>query len=736
VSFIDELKRRNVFRVGIAYVVVAWLIAQVADLVLDNIDAPHWLMQAILLLLGLGLPLALFFAWAFELTPEGLKKEKDVDRAQSITGQTGRKLDRLIIAVLVIALGYFAYDKFVLKPELTESPVSAGAQASGESSGVSEENPLEKSIAVLPFANRSNREEDEFFTEGIHDDLLTHLAKIGSLKVISRTSMLRYRNSEKSIPEIAGELKVATVLEGGIQRSGDQVRINVQLIDAKTDEHLWAEIFDRQLTADNLFAIQSEIATKIADALEATLSPEEKTRLSDVPTSNMAAYNAYLRGRQLQARRTAADLGQALAEFTRATELDPGYALAWVGVAETASLLRGYGTLDTNQSLSMQDEAVRKALAIDSELGEAYASLASLYSFREQNEQAEVAYKRSIALSPNYAPAYLWYSGFLSVMPDRLDESMALMEQAAQLDPLSSIVQSVLAERLAQLGRYGEAEAQYLRVIELDPEFAANYANLSGFYGFRLGRTADALKWVRVAREKDPGNIGLIFQEVQFYLDLGNYAAVETLHRQMQDLDRQNWTVGAVDLIVNLSRSNYAGAIEAGQWILPKLANVPPVQEFVGFAYLLNGDFARARELILAAYPGWEDPSQWARLIQADAANSCVVAGVLEKTGDRILAEKLVDQIIGYYASLTLKIEHADSLAPLDCWVLKGDYSKALDMLETRVAHGHYSGWWINYGWPWWDDVRPEPRFKAAMQTILDKVNEQSKMLDDMQIPL
>ncbi len=199
-SFIDELKRRNVFRVGIAYVVLAWLTAQVADLVLDNIAAPHWLMQAILLLLGLGLPLALFFAWAFELTPEGLKKEKDVDRARSIAGHTGRKLDHLIIGVLVLALGYFAYDKFAGADKGPAAEPVGGRSAAEVVGGGSAADTIvtsQKSIAVLPFANRSNREEDEFFTEGIHDDLLTHLAKIGSLKVISRTSVMRYKNSEK-----------------------------------------------------------------------------------------------------------------------------------------------------------------------------------------------------------------------------------------------------------------------------------------------------------------------------------------------------------------------------------------------------------------------------------------------------------------------------------------------------------------------------------------------------------
>jgi TolB-like protein/Tfp pilus assembly protein PilF len=731
VSFIDELKRRNVFRVGIAYVIVAWLIAQVADLVLDNIDAPRWLMQAVLLLLGLGLPLALFFAWAFELTPEGLKKEKDVDRAQSITRHTGRKLDWAIMVVLVLALGYLGYDKFgatVKDPAArpAEGPVAAEMAQQAAATGVVATG--HKSIAVLPFANRSNREEDAFFTEGIHDDLLTHLAKIGSLKVISRTSVLRYRDSGKSIPEIAAELNVGTVLEGGIQRSGDQVRINVQLIDAKTDEHLWAEIFDRQLTAENLFAIQSEISTAIATALEATLSPQEKSRLGGVPTSDMAAYNAYLRGRQLQARRKSADLEQAMVEFRRATELDPRYALAWVGVADTGKLLSIYATLPLNEALAMQEQAARKALAIDPDLGEAHASLADVYKSREQYAEAEAAFLRAIELSPNYASAYQWYSGMLSGMPDRLPEALAMMEQAAQLDPLSSIIQSNLGRELAALGRFDEAEGRFLRLIDLDPDFAPGYSGLADLYSFSLGRFAEGSKWLARAREKDPGNISLLLDQVSIRLNVGDEAGARALQRQMLDIDPQSWAVGAADMLANLSQGNYAGAIEAVQWIQPKLANLPSVQAWVAFTYLLNGDFARARELMAQAYPGWEDPHQWPRMIREQTSMSCVVAGIFSKSGDAARAEELVGQTIAYYDSLAARIQHADALAPLDCWALRGDDEQALAMLETQVAHGHIAGWWLNYQWPWWNELRATPRFQAAMQMIQDKVTEQRRL--------
>jgi len=249
----EELKRRNVLRVAIAYIVAAWLLLQVADVVLNNIEAPDWVFQAILLLVGLGFPFALIFAWAFELTPEGLKREHEVDRSESITHITGRKLDFAIIAVLAIAVVYFVSEKLFWADDfVNESQVDTSITAPE----------IAKSIAVLPFANRSNRDEDLFFTDGIHDDLLTQLAKIKDLKVISRTSVMQYRNTVKRLPQIAKELGVATVLEGGVQRAGQRIRINAQLIDVATDRHIWAETFDREMTTDmSLHPLEAGAAT-------------------------------------------------------------------------------------------------------------------------------------------------------------------------------------------------------------------------------------------------------------------------------------------------------------------------------------------------------------------------------------------------------------------------------------------------------------------------------------------
>lgn len=304
-SFFAELKRRNVIRLGAAYVVIAWLIAQVADLALDNFEAPGWVIKTILLLLALGFPLALFFAWAFEMTPEGIKKEKDVDRSNSITSHTGRTLDRVIIVVLVVALGYFVADKFVggeagpassLAPagSIQEPEGGNGSEALQDAAGQVDD----KSLAVLPFAHRSPNPTDQYFTDGIHDDLLTQLAKQDAFKVISRTSVMEYRDTTKNMKQVGDELGVRHILEGGVQRAGTRVRINVQLIDAQTDKHLWAETYDRELTTDNLFDIQSEITTAIAISLQAELNDGLASGRS-APTVSLPAYDLYHKAKQL-----------------------------------------------------------------------------------------------------------------------------------------------------------------------------------------------------------------------------------------------------------------------------------------------------------------------------------------------------------------------------------------------------------------------------------------------------
>ena len=320
-SFVSELKRRNVLRVAAAYAVVAWIIIEAGSVLLPTFGAPESVFQIYVIIVVIGFLVSLVFAWVFELTPEGVKLEKNVDRSASITQRTGRKLDFVIIGLLVIALG-----------------VSLTLNVTGmRDADVTAVDRL--SIAVLPFTSRSTDPENQLFADGIHDDLLTRLANIAALKVISRTSVMEYRDSAKNLREIAEELGVGTVLEGAVQRVGDNVRINAQLIDALTDEHIWAKTYDRQLSAVNLFAIQSEISGEITRALKATLTNEEQSRLVNIPTDSLAAYNLYAQGRDNLYKRRLETLLRAREQFEAAIALDPDYAEAYASLAESVLLI-------------------------------------------------------------------------------------------------------------------------------------------------------------------------------------------------------------------------------------------------------------------------------------------------------------------------------------------------------------------------------------------------------------
>ena len=366
-SFLKELKRRNVFKVGIAYAVTTWILLQLTDVVSEILALPDWAPKLILLILLTGFVPALILAWAFELTPEGVKLAKDVERKTSITPKTGRKLDYIIIISLGLSLGYFIWEsRFEQKTAEYEAAVTT---ASSEEVLPEDPEPQivhfngevdKNSIAVLPFANRSANADDIYFTDGIHDDLLTQLSKIDAFSVISRTSMMEYRDTTKNLRQIARELNVAHVMEGSVQRAGDRVRINVQLIDAYTDEHLWAEIYDRELTTSNLFDIQSEIAQAIATALKATLTDSELASVADVPTDNVEAYDLYLQARRFSLNQSINGNNTSIELLEESLVIDPLFKLAWIRLAD-AHLTNywSYGGDPVNRDLALA--AIEKA---------------------------------------------------------------------------------------------------------------------------------------------------------------------------------------------------------------------------------------------------------------------------------------------------------------------------------------------------------------------------------------
>jgi TolB-like protein/Tfp pilus assembly protein PilF len=437
VSFFNELKRRNVFRVALAYSITGWLIAQIAGLAADSFGAPGWVMKMIITMLLLGFPVAMVMAWAYDLTPDGLRRDAGDEAAQS-AGKS--KLDRAITIALVAALAYFAYDKFVIGSQRDVVTVQTTQQAIDviEATAESAESlPHEKSIAVLPFANRSNLSEDLFFTDGIHDDLLTQLAKIDDLKVISRTSVMEYRDTSKKIREIAAELGVATILEGGVQRAGKRIRINAQLIDVNTDEHLWAETFDREMTVENIFEIQSEIARQIVTAVRGELSTEDTIKLTQFPTQSLDAYEAYLHARAAvnEAAYTADKYIRAQEWAEKAVALDPEFTLAWSLLAESHGQAVWMGYDISAERVRAAKYALEQAMAGDPESAEAQTALGYyLYHIEGDYVAALVAFKKASVRQPGNSNI-MYRIGATQRRIGLLTESIASFEKALRLDP-------------------------------------------------------------------------------------------------------------------------------------------------------------------------------------------------------------------------------------------------------------------------------------------------------------
>ena len=356
-NFFKELRRRNVVRVAGVYAVAGWVLVQIATTLEESMNLPAWFDGLVVALLIIGLPIALILAWAFELTPDGVVRTEDVADGQSVTVKTGHKLDYAIIAGIVI-LGVV-----ILMKENSTAVVEAVQQESADaSSDGSHDSLLEKSIAVLPFENRSPNADDAFFAAGVHDDLLTHLSKIADMHVISRTSVMGFAGSERKIPDIGRELGVATIMEGAVQRAGNRVRINVQLIDVETDNHIWAEIYDRELTADNIFEIQSEITKAIASALNTVLSDSDEAELARRPTQNLAAYDAFVAGK-LQSvlyERGAAPLLASIKHFNDAIANDPEFGEAYALRAYAEIAIHWY-TPEPGDWLAATDESLRMA---------------------------------------------------------------------------------------------------------------------------------------------------------------------------------------------------------------------------------------------------------------------------------------------------------------------------------------------------------------------------------------
>ena len=444
--FLSELKRRNVVQVAATYAVVGFVLIQVADLTFVRLGLPSWTVTFVIVLVATGFPLALVLAWAFERTPKGVRRTSDDETPEAgaveRTGAGYRVLVGFGLVAAAVAGGWYL--------------IGGGGRENSEIG--------DRSVAVLPFESLG-REQAGTFAEGMHSTLQTKLSNIADLAVTSSRAVERYRGSEESTAALARELGVAWVVSGDVQRLGDRIQVNVRLLDPDTDTQVWTDSYRRDLTAENLFAIQTDVTREVARALQAELSPDERERVGRRSTGDLSAYRLYVQGRQNLNLRTGESLRRAVRHFRRAIRQDSGYAQAWAGLADARGLYPIYATGSLDDSIPGQEEAARRALALDPELAEAHASMGYIYLERRNGPAALRKLERAVELKPSYAQAHHWL-GLLMLNVGRLDQALQHLRLAASLDPTHTGAQGILFRALVASGRADEAEPHLRRVEE------------------------------------------------------------------------------------------------------------------------------------------------------------------------------------------------------------------------------------------------------------------------------
>ncbi len=525
---LSELKRRNVYKVAVAYAVVGWLLVQIATQTFPFFEVPNWAVRLVILLVVLGFPVALIIAWAFELTPQGLKRtESDANADVAPRKQAGGKAwIYVVIAGVALSAGLFFLGRY------TARRTAGNEDGPRSAASLPDKSAVEKSVAVLPFENRSRDPDNAYFADGIQDEILTRLAKIAELKVISRTSTQKYKGGSTNLREIAQQLDVAHIVEGSVQKSGDQVRVTVQLIRAANDSHLWAETYDRKLT--DIFAIESEIAEAIARALRAKLTPHEQQAVTTKPTENAEAYESYLRGLALWNTLSVqpGDFDKMVKYFSRAVELDPKFAIAWSFLSVTHAY-RYHEMERTPERAAQAKAALDQAVSLQPQLGETqFAEGMYQYKVRRDFDKALEAFQKARQSSTN-RPMAIEFMSYVKRRQGKWDEALALHTESLELDPRNPILLSEAAVTYRCLRRFDEAHALIDRAREIEPG-SPQLLVMKAEVALAQGDTATAGRLLKSVVVPDGGDPNVALASVRFWMLQRQYPeAIAALQRVM-----------------------------------------------------------------------------------------------------------------------------------------------------------------------------------------------------------
>ncbi len=536
-NFFAELKRRNVYKVAVAYAVVAWLLIQAASIFLPAFDAPAWLMRIFIIVIIFGFPVALIFSWAFEITPEGIKLESEIEPSKSIKRRTGRKIVAVTIALAVIAAGLFVYQ--LVQPQVGTSPRDVRSDSAKDKGRLGEPSlpAPNKSIAVLPFVNMSADKNDEYLSDGMTEELINVLSKVPGLRVPGRTSCFAFKgkNEEDIFRKVGDQLHVGTVLEGSVRKAGDKLRVTAQLINVSDGYHLWSKDYDGDVK--DILNFQSNVADQVVQALQVQLGAEAARALSKKPTENPEAHRLYLLGRYEFGKYTQAGWNNAIRYYEEALKLDPDYALAYCGLADNYAYM-GSVVMPEKEAIAKEKEFAQKALALDPELAEAHMSLAlalvAVFDWRNGLKE----FDRALELNPNLAFAYELQAWTLNGL-GRFDEAIAKTRKAVELDPLNPFFQMSLSFYQYWAGQYDDAIAQARKTLEMDPNSTISHV-LLGLSFLKKGDTASAIAELQKTKAPDPGAWYQGFLGYAYAIS-GDRAKAEQALRELEELAKRQY---------------------------------------------------------------------------------------------------------------------------------------------------------------------------------------------------
>jgi len=737
-SLFAELKRRNVIRVGLAYVVAGWLLAQVVELAVDAFEAPPWVLKLIVTLIVVGLVPVLIFSWVYELTPEGVKREVEVDRSESITSQTGQKLNVATIVLIVMALGVFAYDRFTSAPGGAQTPV---VQDQGTGMPVSDGPP---SVAVLPFVNMSGNAENEYFSDGLTETLLHMLAQVDGLRVAARTSAFAFKGTNTDIREIAATLEVTSILEGSVQRVGDRVRVTAQLIDARNGSHLWSQNFDR--TLNDIFAIQDEIANSVARALKVSLLGETSdsgpaAQIASVDTQNTAAYDLYLRGLQQYNRNTYTALPDAERLLKEALLEDPDFDEARIALVRTYVSMQATGLLPPAEAASRGRTALAPMLAskpvpivaeaLDAHLG----LLAASFDYdAEQMRELQSTLLRALALAPNEIEVYDLAArsiAFTRWAEDRENEqALGIVQRGLAIDPLSGGLLFTKAILLRRLERYDEALAVFARIREVAPEDPSGYSGPVTVYEDR-GQFADVVRGYAGAMQHDRQDHELPAGAAQALLVMGLVPEAEPWIRRAQLLNPDGDDTRRVAMQYMARSGDVGGALALAETMIrEKRQNRRGVYRMAVSIYLnlmyqagrLDEGLAFLDEMapgVLAPdFAGSED--WWAESIFVGAA---VYSSLGEASATKAVRAKSLRR---YFEGRGVDLDEAHVPRAL-ITMLEGNRAESRDALVAELGETPFPNWqMVIMDNPIFEPILSEPEVRSALEQVQARIDQEA----------